>query len=240
MRKLKLTATAVLFAVALLSAYKLVGYNKSSADAESSFNELSEQVFIHRNSKTGETITPVKKLQEKNSDTVGWIYISGTVVDYPVMHTPDDPEYYLHRNFSGEYSMSGTPFMDSRCSDNSDNIIIYGHNMKSGTMFAGLADYLDDTYLSEHSDITYMTAVEIRCYKAIAAFQADMDSNDTDFNWFDIVDFENNAVFEDFVNGVENNCGKEIEAQYGNGFLTLVTCSSDGKDKYVVIAQQVN
>ena len=112
--------------------------------------------------------------------------------------------------------------------------------MKSGTMFAGLADYLDDTYLSEHSDITYMTAVEIRCYKAIAAFQADMDSNDTDFNWFDIVDFENNAVFEDFVNGVENNCGKEIEAQYGNGFLTLVTCSSDGKDRYVVIAQQVN
>jgi len=57
---------------------------------------------------------------------------------------------------------------------------------------------------------------------------------------FDIVDFENNAVFEDFVNGVENNCGKEIEAQYGNGFLTLVTCSSDGKDRYVVIAQQVN
>lgn len=240
MRKLKLTAAAVFFAVALLSVYKLVSYNKSSADAESRFNELSEQASIHRTSKTGETITPVKNLQEENMDTAGWIYISGTLVDYPVMHTPDDPEYYLHRNFSGEYSVSGTPFMDYRCTDNSDNIIIYGHNMKSGTMFAGLADYLDDTYLSAHSDITYMTSVEIRSYKAIAAFQADMDSNDTDFNWFDIVDFEDKPVFEDFVNGIENNCGKEIEAQYGNDFLTLVTCSSDGKDRYVVIAQQVN
>lgn len=241
MRKLNLTAAAaVLLAIALLSVFKLADYNKSNADAERSFNELSEQTHIHRASKTGETVTPVKKLREENSDTAGWIYIAGTVLDYPVMHTPDDPEYYLHRNFSGEYSISGTPFMDSRCTDSSDNIIIYGHNMKAGTMFAGLADYLDDAYLSEHSFITYITDEEFRSYKAAAAFKADMDSKNTDFTWFDIVDFENQEDFEDFVNGIKNNCGQEIEAEYGNRFLTLVTCSDDGKDRYVVIAEQIN
>lgn len=57
----------------------------------------------------------IKSLQEINADCVGWLYIDGTVVDYPVMHTPIEPEKYLRLSFYGEYSVSGVPFMDADC-----------------------------------------------------------------------------------------------------------------------------
>lgn len=82
-------------------------------------------------------------LFEKNSECIGWIYIEGTNVNYPVMHTPDNPQKYLRKNFDGEYSQSGVPFLDARCSADGGTTIIYGHNMKNGTQFFDLKKYLD-------------------------------------------------------------------------------------------------
>lgn len=68
-------------------------------------------------------------------DLVGWIKIEGTPIDYPVMHSPEEAERYLHRNFDGQYSRSGTPFMMpvSDPSVPNENIILYGHHMKDGS-----------------------------------------------------------------------------------------------------------
>lgn len=73
----------------------------------------------------------------------GWITIEGTPVNYPVMFTPDQPDFYLKHGFDKEYSAYGVPFVGENCtlSPRSDNLIIYGHHMKNGTMFAALADY---------------------------------------------------------------------------------------------------
>ena len=84
----------------------------------------------------------LSELFAMNDDFVGWLYIPDTDINYPVMHTTDDPERYLRRNFHGEYSESGVPFLDFRCTLDSDNLIIYGHNMMNGTMFAGLRGYV--------------------------------------------------------------------------------------------------
>ena len=73
-----------------------------------------------------------------NNDCFGWLSISGTNINYPVMHTPNNPQEYLHKNFYGEYSQNGVPFLDSRCAEDSSNLIVYGHNMNNGTMFADL------------------------------------------------------------------------------------------------------
>ena len=78
----------------------------------------------------------IPKLIAANTDCIGWLSIDGTNISYPVMHTPHDPQKYLRRNFYGEYSQSGVPFLDGRCDFQSTNLIIYGHNMKNGTMFS--------------------------------------------------------------------------------------------------------
>lgn len=88
----------------------------------------------------------VSDLLSINSECFGWISIAGTNINYPVMHTPSNPQKYLNKNFYGEYSYSGTPFLDARCSSDNTNLIIYGHHMNNGTMFADLCNYTEYSY----------------------------------------------------------------------------------------------
>lgn len=90
-------------------------------------------------------------LKEVCKDVVAWLYCPDTQINYPVVQGEDN-EYYLHRLISGEYNIGGTLFMDFRNSpDFSDwNSIIYGHNMKNGSMFAILPDYMEQEFYEEH------------------------------------------------------------------------------------------
>lgn len=79
---------------------------------------------------------------------VGWIKIDGTAIDYPVMYTPNDGDFYLTHGFNKQKARNGVPFIDQRCTVEppGTNIIIYGHHMKNGTMFADLAQYKDKNF----------------------------------------------------------------------------------------------
>ena len=105
-------------------------------------------------------------LARKNPDMAGWVYIEGTTVDYPVMHTPDDPEKYLHRDFEGRYAFAGLPFLDADCDPDADsvNLILYAHNMRSGQMFAQLTNYLDPAFRQAHPLISFDTLARRRVY----------------------------------------------------------------------------
>lgn len=113
-------------------------------------------------------------IMEQNGDCVGWLYIEGTAVDYPVMHTPNQPQKYLRKNFRGEYSVSGVPFLDHRCSLDCTDLIIYGHNMRNGTMFADLRKYLDDAFLEEHRTIELETAEGLRYFTVTKVVKTDI------------------------------------------------------------------
>ena len=105
--------------------------------------------------KSTRNIAPVL---EQNADCIGWIFIDGTNINYPVMHTPDNPQKYLRLSFEKKYSQSGVPFLDGRCSLQDGNLIIYGHNMKNGTMFSDLKKYLDTDFREAHKTIEFQTA----------------------------------------------------------------------------------
>lgn len=112
-------------------------------------------------------------LVSQNSDCIGWISIENTAVDYPVMHTPDRPQKYLRRNFYQQYSDSGVPFLDYRCTLDSDNLIIYGHNMRNGTMFSALKDYLNDGHPASHPTILLETEDGAHEFKIFAVVSVD-------------------------------------------------------------------
>ena len=100
----------------------------------------------------------IQALITENADCIGWLSIDGTNISYPVMHTPSDPQKYLRRNFYGKYSQSGVPFLDGRCDLQSSNLIIYGHNMRNGTMFSDLKKYLNTDFLNSHRTVRLETA----------------------------------------------------------------------------------
>ena len=100
----------------------------------------------------------IQALISENADCIGWLSIDGTNISYPIMHTPSDPQKYLRRSFYGQYSQSGVPFLDGRCSTVGGNLIIYGHNMKNGTMFSDLKKYLNTDFLNSHRTVRLETA----------------------------------------------------------------------------------
>lgn len=118
-------------------------------------SELTERPAAERN---------IQALIAENADCIGWLSIDGTNISYPVMHTPSDPQKYLRRNFYGKYSQSGVPFLDGRCDLQSTNLIIYGHNMRNGTMFSGLKRYVDREFLNAHRTVKFETVDGIRYY----------------------------------------------------------------------------
>ena len=100
----------------------------------------------------------IQALIAENSDCIGWLSIDGTSISYPVMYTPSEPQKYLRRSFFGQYSQRGVPFLDGRCSTVGGNLIIYGHNMKNGTMFSDLKKYLNTDFLNAHRTVRLETA----------------------------------------------------------------------------------
>lgn len=118
-------------------------------------SEPAEQSAAERN---------IQALITENADCIGWLFIDGTNISYPVMYTPSEPQKYLRRNFYGKYSQSGVPFLDGRCDIQSTNIIIYGHNMRNGTMFSDLKNYVDIDFLNAHRTVKFETADGVQTF----------------------------------------------------------------------------
>lgn len=129
---------------------------ESVTDAETEPSaEPTEQPAAERN---------IQALIAENADCVGWLSVDGTSISYPVMYTPSEPQKYLRRSFYGQYSQSGVPFLDGRCSTVGGNLIIYGHNMKNGTMFSDLKKYVNIEFLNTHRTVKFETVDGSRYY----------------------------------------------------------------------------
>ena len=111
------------------------------------------------------------RLVERNSEFIGWISIEGTNLDYPVMQTGTDrTDYYLRRDFNGEYDNYGTPYLDWECSPDSPFSIVYGHHMDDGSVFADFARFSDRGYAEGHRGIRVRTRAEDSvCEQRVAA-----------------------------------------------------------------------
>lgn len=186
------------------------------------------------------------ELYAQNPDIVGWVRIDDTKLDYPVMYTPDDEEKYIRANFEGNYDIAGLPFIDKDCSvdPESDNLIMYGHNMNNGTGFATIMKYAQKSFWEEHPTIYYSTLYEERTYEIIAAFYDRVYYSYEDvFKFYQFIDAEDE---EDFNYAMEQYQDKAlydtgVTAEYGDQLITLVTCSyHHDYGRFVLVARAVS
>ncbi len=258
-RRRFLAVVAVLLAlVFIFSAYQLISYYTASQKDDDAFDKLSEQVqkleqTMDTDTSEGtegstETADPQKlphisALYEQNSDTFGWIRIEDTKVDYPVMYTPDNEQYYLRKNFEKKYSQSGVPFLAAGSFENCGNYLIYGHNMKNGSMFASILNYEKKSYWEEHKIIKLDTMYEQAEYEVIAAFRARIVPDGQDgFRYYLYTNLTEESKFNEYIAQVEQHAIFEtgIEAEYGDQLLTLSTCAYHTTDgRFVVVAKRI-
>ena len=175
-------------------------------------------------------------LKEKNPDCIGWVFIPGTSIDFPVMQNSD---FYLKHDFDGNYTDYGLPFLDERCSlDSSDNFIIYGHHMNDGSMFSGLLNYADEGYLAAHPEIILETENGAETYQVAEVVRAAGSYGPGEWSMFDQINISAGA----FNTLVENLSERRLydtgrELVFGDRLLTLVTCEySQNNGRLAVIA----
>lgn len=216
---------------------KLGLYVKDNLDAQNQFKDLKSSKGVD-----------LEDLYAMNSDFVGWLTVEGTKIDYPVMHTPEDPEYYIHRDFYEAYSEAGTPFLDGESvisgADRTWNWMIYGHNMKFGTMFHDLLDYEDSSFWKEHKTFTFDTYTPEQgeskgTYEVVAAARSKIRTEDSQaFKYYQYSGRTDEASFDEFVRGVkaESIYDTGVTPEYGDQLVTLSTCAyhTDNGRFYVV------
>lgn len=174
----------------------------------------------------------ISKLISMNRDCFGWISIAGTNINYPVMHTPINPQKYLNKNFYGEYSYSGTPFLDSRCSSDSTNLIIYGHHMNNGTMFADLCNYTDYSYFSEHPTVVLETKDGVFAYSVFSVMKVKSDDV-----WYKFLTTDLDETYEKWISYAKTKSlyNTEITPVCGQQILTLSTCYGYNQDDRILV-----
>ena len=174
----------------------------------------------------------ISELISMNSECFGWISIAGTNINYPVMHTPSNPQKYLNKNFYGEYSYSGTPFLDARCSADSTNLIIYGHHMNNGTMFADLCNYTDYSYFSEHPTVVLETKDGGFAYSVFSVMKV---KSDDDWYRFTTVGTEKSYNSRIEYAKEKSIYNTDITPVYGQQILTLSTCYGYNQDERILV-----
>lgn len=184
-------------------------------------------------------------LYERNADFFGWLSIEGTDIDYPVMYSPDRPEYYLNRAFDGSYSGSGVPFIDGKCPADGNYYLIYGHHMQNKTMFGSLPKYADKSYYEGHPTIRFDTLYEQREYQVIAAFYSRIyGKNEAGvFRYYEYTDLSDQEVFDKYIRQVKTAAIYDtgLSAEYGDELLVLSTCNYHTQDgRFVVVAKRVS
>lgn len=175
-------------------------------------------------------------MQAQYPDIQGWITIPGTNVDYPVLQSgEDEPEYYLKRSYTGEWDANGSLFLQWNCKvSESQNLIIYGHNMNSGAMFGNLDKFAAADYWQKHKTVLFQTIQGMYAYEIVSVMKVDV----TMFP-FQQVDFEGDSRLETYIKQAESLglFGTGVLCDNLEQVLTLVTCSYEWENaRNVVVA----
>ncbi|MCI9509941.1 MAG: class B sortase [Angelakisella sp.] len=185
-------------------------------------------------------LTRYDALYQQNNDLAGWLSFPETALDCPVMYTPEDPEKYLRMAFDGSYAISGSLFIGDGSSPDGSNVVVYGHNMKNGTMFGGLTAYAQEDYAKAHPVFRLDTLTEEREYRVIAAFYCAAEEEEAfPYQYVDLTHPETFAQYLEKA-GERSLWPMSFQPEFGTRLALLSTCSYQGEDgRFVVLGAEI-
>jgi len=233
-RIIKISLILLLVGMAVIAAVPFLKEKRAERKYENEFKNIQESVT--------EKKSDVNGLVKKNKDCIGYVEILGTTINYPVMQTKENPDFYLNHDFNRNYSFYGTPYLSAYCDvEKSDNLIIYGHNINGGKMFGALEDYKSKSFYEEHKSVQFDTLTEQAEYEIVAVFKTVAYSSDG-FRYYDFVDAENEEEFNSYVGKCKELALYDtgVTAEYGDRLITLSTCEYSAQNgRLVVVAKMV-
>lgn len=174
-------------------------------------------------------------MQKQYPDVRAWLTIPGTEIDYPVLQSSlADPEYYLRRNYKGEWRMAGSLFLQADCTPDGRSLVLYGHNMDDGTMFGSLPLYMNADYAKQHDRLLLETPDGLQEYRLAAVLETDV--GQVPFNRTTFMDDADFLTFaETLLTHASVKTDTPITTQ--SRLLLLVACSYSWENaRYVLVA----
>jgi sortase B len=206
-----------------------------SPESEKTESESKEPVILKK----------YQDLYNENPDIDGWINIRG-IADYPVMIHKEDSDYYLHKDFNKKDSKYGSVYLNNECDLNLNSSIslVYGHNMKDGSMFGKLDKYLDKDFFEQNRIIELDTLYEENQYEVVGVFLSRIYNQDEldVFKYYNYKGTLSEEEFNDYKNGVSQllKIGDLSNVKYGDTLVELITCSYHTEDgKLVVLCKKI-
>lgn len=199
---------------------------------------ISKQTVIAKNTDKGlvpsDRYIDFTELEERNGDIIGWITVDGTEIEYPILKSRDNADYLLI-DVDGNENVNGSIFMDmaNRTNYSDRNTVIYGHNMKNGSMFAQLHNFEDEDFFNENREIKVYTRNGMRVYEIVAAYL----TNDDNILYAN--DFTDDEVWLNYIEDMLNNDdGNVLDTEIGldDRIITLSTCQrGEAENRFLVV-----
>lgn len=229
----------LLFISLTISVIKIYKWKKNNSKND----EISEQIssfIVDKESTDGSKTYEIdfENLKQLNSDTVAWLKVPGTEVNYTVVKSNDN-DYYLKHNYKKEYNTGGWIFADysNKFDDTDKNIVIYGHNVRDNSMFGSLKKVINEEWYQneENYDIPFITEHEEAIYRVFSVYKIEVE------DYYIQTEFKDNKSYLQFLNTIKERSSKdfEIELTENDKILTLSTCANNNKYRIVLHAKKI-
>lgn len=208
-------------------ASKKYNYYKDNKNYET-LKESYENIMEEDSEGNGEEISLDDNFKKINPDYKLWITIENTVIDYPVVQGEDN-DFYLNHNFYREESVSGTIFIDNRNNINEDrSLVLYGHNMKNGTMFTDINKFKDKDFF-DNGIIKVIKGDKEYIYEVFSVFIEEANSISLKYK------FGSNDEFNEYINNIKEKSIYTKEVENYSNIITLYTCSYEFENARTIV-----
>lgn len=220
----------------LFSAYKIYLWYQNNNNNKNIKKKTEEAIKIDKIN--NRTKVDFNNLKSQNPDTVGYLQVKGTNIDYVVVKGQDN-DYYLNHNFNREYNESGWVYADytNRFDETDKNIVIYAHNTMDGSMFGSLKNVLNSSWYNneDNYDITFITEKGQYTYRVFSVYQIEAE------DYYIQTSFPSNN-FDSFIKKIKDRSINDFQTEITpeDKILTLSTCSLSGKERIVVHSKLIN
>ena len=233
---LNLILYIILFSILIYSGIKIFKWYKDKTNNNKIAEQIKSTVIVEEENGDEYTVD-FNKLKEQNNETIAWLKVNNTNVEYPVVKGTNN-SFYLNHSFDKSNNSAGWIFADYRNKfDNTDkNIVIYGHNMRDGSMFGSMLNILNAKWYEneENTNITLYTENEKCMYKVFSVYKIENE------DYYIKTEFKNDNEFEEFVKNLKKRSIKDfnVDISKDDNILTLSTCANN--NKYRIVLHAIN
>lgn len=197
-----------------------------------------------------EILEEYKAQKQENPDMVGWIKLENSRINYPIMHTPNDPIFYERHNFAKAYDIYGLPFLDAGVNLDSHHYLLWGHETDNGSQFHDFLKYQDKNFWENNKTFTFSDLYETYTYEVVAFGKYNIEDVDSpNFKFYKYYDFKDEAEFNEYMSNIKKGQSYDtgITPKFGDHLISAAMCiypvtseeQPEHWQRYVMVARRV-